>query len=188
MELSARRGSAIAVRSSGLIVVAILAAVVAGLTLTKRSRHHAPGSKPAPVYAAGNVADVMPTLAEATIAGQLVGRARVVDGDPLVMSGHHIRLFGIDAPETAQPCSTGARPIACGQAAKDALTRLIGSAPVLCERRNRDQYGRILAVCPVNGRDVGREMVASGWAVAVGRYSRSYAAAEAASRTARFGV
>jgi endonuclease YncB( thermonuclease family) len=32
------------------------------------------------------------------------GQARVIDGDTLVIAGQHIRLDGIDAPETKQVC------------------------------------------------------------------------------------
>jgi endonuclease YncB( thermonuclease family) len=34
----------------------------------------------------------------------LVGQASVIDGDTLEIHGTHIRLWGIDAPETTQLC------------------------------------------------------------------------------------
>ena len=36
--------------------------------------------------------------------GLIVGPARVVDGDTLVINENKIRLFGVDAPEKAQTC------------------------------------------------------------------------------------
>ena len=50
----------------------------------------------------------------------LTGRARVIDGDTIELSGRHVRLEGIDAPEIAQTCGRwliGTWP--CGTAAGD---------------------------------------------------------------------
>ena len=44
-----------------------------------------------------------PCLAQTNIA-PLVGSARVVDGDTLVIADSKIRLYGVDAPEKAQKC------------------------------------------------------------------------------------
>jgi endonuclease YncB( thermonuclease family) len=38
------------------------------------------------------------------VALDLVGRASIVDGDTLDIRGERIRLWGIDAPESAQLC------------------------------------------------------------------------------------
>ena len=37
------------------------------------------------------------------------GRARVIDGDTIEVSGSRIRLHGIDAPESAQTCLAGGK-------------------------------------------------------------------------------
>jgi endonuclease YncB( thermonuclease family) len=34
----------------------------------------------------------------------LTGSVRVIDGDTIEIAGRHVRLEGIDAPETAQTC------------------------------------------------------------------------------------
>jgi endonuclease YncB( thermonuclease family) len=34
----------------------------------------------------------------------LAGRASVIDGDTIEVHGTRIRLWGIDAPESTQPC------------------------------------------------------------------------------------
>jgi len=39
-------------------------------------------------------------------AAELVGRATVTDGDTLTVAKQRIRLWGIDAPESAQQCTT----------------------------------------------------------------------------------
>lgn len=122
-------------------------------------------------------------------AGRIAGAARVIDGDTIDVAGTRIRLYGIDAPETAQQCrrSSGGATLlySCGRDARDALKRIIGGAAVTCDPRDRDRYGRTVAVCYARGSDIGREMVRQGWAVAYTRYSAAYAADETAARAAK---
>jgi hypothetical protein len=56
----------------------------------------------------------------------LIGKAYVIDGDTISISGNHIRLKGIDAPELTQSCGNVSAPDACGQASRQTLIRLIG--------------------------------------------------------------
>src|SRR5215218_3460822 len=44
-------------------------------------------------------------LAVLADAAELQGLATVIDGDTLEIGGRHVRLFGIDAPETGQTCT-----------------------------------------------------------------------------------
>jgi endonuclease YncB( thermonuclease family) len=55
----------------------------------------------------------------------LAGVPRVIDGDTLVVSGSHIRLHGIDAPESEQTCNLGTQIYACGALATAALRDLL---------------------------------------------------------------
>lgn len=114
----------------------------------------------------------------------VAGPAVVVDGDTLRMGAERIRLHGIDAPELDQRCG----PVACGAAARDWLAERIGSAMVECEGRERDRYRRLVAVCLVDGDDLGRQMVAHGWALAYRRYSTDYVAEEQAARASGVGL
>jgi endonuclease YncB( thermonuclease family) len=119
----------------------------------------------------------------------LSGRARVIDGDTIELSGRHVRLEGIDAPETAQTCGRwliGTWP--CGTAAGDALEKLIGGQTVTCDSRGLDKYGRTLGVCFVAGRDVNAEMVREGYAWAFVKYSTSYVQEEAEARALHIGI
>ena len=67
----------------------------------------------------------------AWIHGSIAGKARVIDRDTIVISGSHIHLHGIDAPESDQTCTdagNGAWP--CGQAATRELIALRAAARV----------------------------------------------------------
>ena len=118
----------------------------------------------------------------------LSGRARVIDGDTIELGTARVRLFGIDAPESAQSCLARGQRWPCGGEATRALAKRIGSRAVMCEERDRDRYGRIVAVCRVEGEDVNAWMAARGWAFAYRKYSTSYVAEEAAARAAQRGI
>ena len=116
------------------------------------------------------------------------GRAVVIDGDDIEVSGSRIRLYGIDAPESRQTCLAGGQRWACGEQATRELTDRIGSRTVTCEERDRDSYGRIVAVCQLAGQDLNAWLVAQGWALAYRQYSQSYVDEEAVARAARRGI
>ncbi len=120
--------------------------------------------------------------------GDIVGPARVIDGDTLEVRGQRIRLHGIDAPESGQTCRADGKTWRCGRKAAFALTDKIGRAPVTCEERDRDRYGRIVAKCSVGGKDLGEWMVLRGWALAYRQYSTAYVDEEAAAQAAAVGM
>ena len=97
----------------------------------------------------------------------VTGRAEIVDGDTLRFGALRVRLTGLDAPELDQTCTDRAgAEWACGSEAKTFVAGLIASEPVSCVRSGRDRYGRALATCSIDGRDLGSQIVAAGWAVA----------------------
>lgn len=120
----------------------------------------------------------------------IAGPARVVDGDTLEVSGAHVRLEGIDAPERGQTCRRGpaGEGYRCGLAASAALARLIAGRPVRCGPTGTDRYGRTLAVCWAGQTDIGAALVRSGWALAYVRYSTRYVGEEAEARAAGRGM
>lgn len=121
--------------------------------------------------------------------GSLSGRARVIDGDTLEIDGRHIRLEGIDAPETGQTCGRRlAGSWKCGPAAADRLAALVAKRSVTCESRGDDKYGRMLGVCSVDGNDINAQMVREGYAWAFVKYSQSYVQQEAEARGQRVGI
>ena len=53
-------------------------------------------------------------LVSAALAGKITGTASVIDSDTLEIYGQRIRLHGIDAPESQQPCFMEGTPWQCG--------------------------------------------------------------------------
>ncbi len=100
---------------------------------------------------------------------------RVIDGDTLkvrLAGGQTItvRLIGIDTPETRKPGT----PVECGgpdataRMKKLALRRGVGRTVTLTTdptQDSLDRYGRVLAYVKTGGADLGRSMIASGWAM-----------------------
>jgi endonuclease YncB( thermonuclease family) len=119
----------------------------------------------------------------------IAGRARVVDGDSLVIGASRIRLFGIDAPEGRQHCRDAeGRGYSCGEAARRALIAAIAGREVSCIPVGLS-HDRSVAVCTANGRDLSDAMVRSGHALDLRRHSRGrYSAAEREARDARRGL
>ncbi len=95
------------------------------------------------------------TLPAAAGGPALVGRASVVDGDTIEISGTRIRLHGIDAPEKAQTCKdAGGKDYRCGQRAALALDEYLAQErPTRCEPKGfrplRPDYRLLL---PLVGR------------------------------------
>jgi endonuclease YncB( thermonuclease family) len=113
----------------------------------------------------------------------------VVDGDSLEIAGRRIRLFGIDAPELHQECTTAdGRAYDCGAAARRALADLIAAAAVACTPTGTS-HDRAVALCRASGRDLSEEQVRAGHALELRNFSRGrYRAAEREAQAARRGL
>ncbi len=115
--------------------------------------------------------------------------ATVVDGDTLEVNGQRIRIWGVDAPESAQVCERDGEEYRCGLASAAALSDWVARRPATCVEVERDQYDRSVARCSVEGEDVGAWLVLNGHALDYRHYSRgAYAREEARARTAGLGV
>lgn len=111
--------------------------------------------------------------------------ATVTDGDTIRVAGMTFRLWGIDAPESAQGCADG---WPAGQEASKALADLMRGRVVTCEARGIDRYRRTIGLCRADGADLGAAMVKAGMAWAFTRYSADYVGQEAEARASRVGV
>jgi endonuclease YncB( thermonuclease family) len=109
--------------------------------------------QPAPEPAAGP--------APAATGDRLTGRARVVDGATLEVSGVAIRLKGLAAPERKQ---------AGGSEATAFMRELTAGRTVVCDLTNERTWCRRVGTCRVGGRDVAAELVAAGLARDCERY------------------
>jgi endonuclease YncB( thermonuclease family) len=112
-------------------------------------------------------------------AADVSGRARVVDGDSLVVAGERVRLHAIDAPELREPL---------GGRARLEMERIVGRRPVTCEPRGHDRYGNTVATCRQGRTDIAAEIVRRGWARAWRRYGRDYVGEEEAAKAAGRGM
>ncbi len=121
--------------------------------------------------------------------GPIIGTAYVIDGDTVSISGRHIRLVDIDAPELDQSCQDSrGKPWPCGRAAAMALRGLLRGRELSCRAQAYDQYHRVLAVCSLpDGTDVNAWMVQQGLAVTSG-FAKVYGAQETEARAAKRGL
>jgi endonuclease YncB( thermonuclease family) len=111
--------------------------------------------------------------ASARAADVLTGQASVIDGDTLEIHGTHIRLWGIDPPESSQLCrGDDSLPYRCGAKAANELDAFIARRPVSCIPISLDQYRRTVATCSVSNVDLGEWLVSDGLAIDWPEYSK----------------
>jgi endonuclease YncB( thermonuclease family) len=129
---------------------------------------------------------LVPTMAQAA---DITGVPKIRDGDQILIGSSRIRLGGIDAPSSDQLClnDKGER-WTCGAAARDELIKHAGGKSWTCHTRTTDRRGRIVARCEVEGEDIQKWLVASGWALSYSRFSHDYDADEKAAREAKAGM
>ena len=125
---------------------------------------------------------------------EIIGKAKITDGDTIVIDDIRIRFTGSDAPESyffgkTQTCIDGAgQEWECGNAATEKLKQLINNQTVRCTDEGKDRYGRTLGICYVGEMDLQAEMVKSGMAVAYLRYSNRYEQEQNFAKMAKAGM
>jgi endonuclease YncB( thermonuclease family) len=129
---------------------------------------------------------LLPALAQAA---DITGVPKIREGDQITIGSSRIRLAGIDAPSVDQLClNTNSERWTCGVAARDELTKHVENKPWTCHVNRVDRRGRSVARCEVDGEDIQKWMVKSGWALAYVRFSHDYDADEKAAREAKAGM
>jgi endonuclease YncB( thermonuclease family) len=104
-------------------------------------------------------------LAGPALAEEITGKGHAIDGDSLMVDGAEIRLYGIDAPELAQTCTTRKGKLQhCGDLARQMLDTLTKNVNVKCQPQTTDADGTIAAICFAGPFDINEQMVAAGWA------------------------
>jgi len=128
----------------------------------------------------------LPVLAHAA---DVSGTAKIRDGDRVQIGNTRIRLGGIDAPSVDQLClNTKGERWTCGVAARDALAHHTANQSWTCHVLRTDHRGLAVAHCEVNGEDIQKWLVRSGWALAYVKFSHDYVADEKAAREAKAGM
>ncbi len=115
-------------------------------------------------------------------------KIKVVDGDSIFIGETEIRLQGIDAPEYYQNCyDANKREYRCGDRAYKALLSLVNE-DLYCKKVSEDYYKRTVAICYSAEKDINREMVRQGWAVAYDQYSDIYVEEEKYAKKNKKGI
>jgi len=129
---------------------------------------------------------LLPAMAQAA---DITGVPKIHDGDQVVIGSARIRLRGIDAPSVDQLCLNHAgERWTCGVAARDELIHHTDKKSWTCHVDRTDRRGRNVAKCEVDGEDIQKWLVASGWALAYVRFTHDYEADEKAAREAKAGM
>src|SRR5258708_25066912 len=129
---------------------------------------------------------LLPAIADAA---DVTGVPKIRDGDQIQMGCSRIRLGAIDAPSVDQLClNTAGERWTCGVAARDELIKHADNKTWTCHVRQTDRRGRLVARCEVDGEDIQKWLVGSGWALSYARFSHDYDADEKAAREAKAGM
>ena len=137
-------------------------------------------------FAAALVVLLIPSLAHAA---DVSGVPKIREADSIQIGNSRIRLSGIDAPSVDQLClNTKGERWSCGVAAREELIRHVENKSWTCHLGQTDRRGRALARCEVDGEDIQKWLVRSGWALSFARFSHDYEADEKEAREARAGM
>lgn len=128
--------------------------------------------------------------AGSSVAQNVSGLPFVEDGDTLGFDRYRVRLFGVDAPESAQTCLMLGQDAPIGAWATQTLRRLIGRDSVTCSPIGRPKGVHMVGRCRTKAvQDISRAMVDAGFAWDFKRISHGiYADYEATARSRRLGV
>jgi endonuclease YncB( thermonuclease family) len=100
-------------------------------------------------------------LATASVSFDLVGPARVRDGDTIVVAGTPVRLSGLHCPEAREPG---------GAAATAAMRALVRHATVACALNGARSHDRMVGRCAVGAIDLGERLIEAGYCARCPRY------------------
>lgn len=110
------------------------------------------------------------TAAEAEGGTPVTAKGRAIDGDTVSID---IRLLGADAFEKRQLCRTKSGCWPCGKASQDYTSRLLKSGNATIRLTNTQSYGRPVGTIAIAGRDLGKTLIAAGFAVPAAQYLKN---------------
>jgi endonuclease YncB( thermonuclease family) len=109
----------------------------------------------------------------------ILGIAKIIDGDSIIVSNKEIRLHGIDAPEYKQKCHDKNHILyKCGITALNYLKKVTKNKKLKCYISGKDYYERYLSTCfykqEKNWHNINAQMISSGWATSYSNKSKYY--------------
>ena len=125
------------------------------------------------------------------------GKAKITDGDTIVINKKKIRFFGIDAPEKKQICKKNyikffifnfKKNYECGKVSTLKLKNKIKDRKIRCVVNKKDRYKRYLGICYLGKEDISRWLVKNGYAVAYKKYSKKYLLDEQYAKNNKLGL
>ena len=135
-----------------------------------------------------------------SIAEEISGIPKVVDGDTVHIDNYKFRLEGIDAPEMRQQCKkesfkisffigfTFYKDYSCGRVSKEKLITKIDNIEIKCISSSKDRYKRYIATCYKGKTNLNQWMVRNGFAIAYRRYSKIYVPDEEFAKENKLGL
>ena len=135
-----------------------------------------------------------------SIAEEISGIPKVVDGDTVHIDNYKLRLEGIDAPEMRQQCKkeffkisfligfTFYKDYSCGRVSKEKLITKINTSEIKCISSSKDRYKRYIAECFKDKININAWMVRNGYAVAYRKYSKKFVSQEIFAKKEKLGL
>ena len=135
-----------------------------------------------------------------SLAEEISGIPKVVDGDTVHIDNYKFRLEGIDAPEMRQQCKKESLKISsiigftfykdynCGKVSKEKLISKIRGSEIKCIFTTKDRYKRYIATCYKEKTNLNQWMVRNGYAIAYRRYSKKYVSDEDFAKEKKLGL
>ena len=132
-------------------------------------------------------------------AGEVTGRACVIDGDTLMINGKRrhtkceggqiVDLWGVAAFKLDQRCEhPSGQQVLCGRYSAAMLQEKIKTAEIRCEEKATKFGGVTVAQCFLKDEDLGVHMVSHGYALANREDTERYTGYEAQAKAGRKGM
>ena len=121
------------------------------------------------------------TFSHSTEINAAIGKAKVIDGDTIVINGEKIRFGGIDTPE---------RNKIGHNFSKIKLKKKLGNNIITCLREPQlDRWGRTVAECFLDDESISSYMVKNGYACDYKKYSKKkYAKQQEYAKSRKLGI
>ena len=171
--------------SMELALAAFLAMVgLTGAAAQDRDFHHAAGRDGAEAVTMSETVDT-PERRQTGEKVEIIHLPTIAAAGLIENDGASIRLAGVAVTAIDAKCGSGPDAWPCGRSARTALQRFVRRRSVECRMAGDAPAAEMAAHCSMGGMDIGRWLVAQGWAAADGP---GYAEAERTARDGKLGI